>query len=84
VCKTLRERATGSSVKDYERFVLTVLFCSSVKDYESFVLTALFCFVGWLSSSVKDFETVFHTLSEVKGTDTLSQEKQRVFTPFPD
>jgi hypothetical protein len=26
----------------------------------------------------------FHTLSEVKGTDTLSQEKQRVFTPFPD
>jgi hypothetical protein len=29
-------------------------------------------------------KTVFHTLSEVKGTDTLSQEKQRVFTPFPD
>jgi hypothetical protein len=27
---------------------------------------------------------VFHTLSEVKGTDTLSQEKKRVFTPFPD
>jgi hypothetical protein len=27
---------------------------------------------------------VFHTLSEVKGTDTLSQEKQRIFTPFPD
>jgi hypothetical protein len=27
---------------------------------------------------------VFHTLSEVKGTDTLSQKKQRVFTPFPD
>jgi ABC-type lipoprotein release transport system permease subunit len=29
-------------------------------------------------------DSVFHTLSEVKGTDTLSQEKQRVFTPFPD
>jgi hypothetical protein len=29
-------------------------------------------------------DTVFHTLSEVKGTDTLSQEKKRVFTPFPD